>query len=91
MRLADLALGGGSIEKAVGDFERLWDGVKLRAMRPLRAVGAHPEQIKSLENISIAYVEEAESVSKESWDVLKKRRITAQKKHRATGAGGTLK
>lgn len=31
---------------------------------------AHPEQIKSLENISIAYVEEAESVSKESWDVL---------------------
>ena len=31
---------------------------------------AHPDQIKSLENISIAYVEEAESVSKESWDVL---------------------
>lgn len=31
---------------------------------------AHPNQIKSLENISIAYVEEAESVSKESWDVL---------------------
>lgn len=31
---------------------------------------AHPEQIKSLENITIAYVEEAESVSKESWDVL---------------------
>jgi hypothetical protein len=31
---------------------------------------AHPDQIKSLENISIAYVEEAESVSKASWDVL---------------------
>lgn len=31
---------------------------------------AHPDQIKSLENVSIAYVEEAESVSKASWDVL---------------------
>lgn len=31
---------------------------------------ANVEQIKSLENISIAYVEEAETVTKESWDVL---------------------
>lgn len=31
---------------------------------------ANVEQIKSLEDISIAYVEEAETVTKESWDVL---------------------
>lgn len=31
---------------------------------------AHPEQIKSLENISIAYVEEAETVSEASWQIL---------------------
>lgn len=31
---------------------------------------ANVQQIKSLENVSIAYVEEAETVTEESWQVL---------------------